>query len=362
MKHWLSLGFVGLISFSGFGISSQNSLADSLEAVRVKFGAPSLAVVLIKNGAMLEFAAVGERALGSGIPVQTTDTYHLGSLSKSFTATVIAKLVEQKVLHWDATLPELFPNQPMLAVYKSITLEQMLFHVAGFAANVDDKSVYSWQLEPQKARALYLEQALNQAPVTNPFVRVAYSNIGFVLASLAAEQATGKNWEALISEIIFVPLEMTNCAFGTRFKALSQPHGHQQIGTRVVAVSPEIPNGNSNVLFGADGIRCSMQDLGKYLLAHLNGERGSDGIVSSTSFKYLHRPRADGGQGISAALGWFVFPNGALWHNGSNTLNYAEMIVNAKTNLAIGIATNTPTELGAALSEAALNAVVQRLR
>ncbi len=359
MKHWLGIGLLGLFSFSSLGFSSQSSLSSTLETIRLKFGAPSLAATIVKNGAILESAAVGERAIGSEVAVQMDDMYHLGSLSKSFTATLIAKLVEQKLLAWDSTLETIFSKQKMLPAYRKVTLEQLLFHVAGFAANVE--LVDSWQLEPQKARGLYLEKALNQAPEHSAGQMVAYSNTGFVLASLAAEQVTGKSWEKLIQEFIFAPLEMKNCAFGTRFAKLTQPHGHQQNGTILVAVSPELPNGNSNVLFGADGIRCSLPDLGKYLLAHLNGENGTGGIVSSQSFAYLHQPRINAGQGIYAALGWFIFPNGAIWHNGSNTLNFAEMIILPKANLAVAIATNSPIGLGSAVTEAAMDAVLKWL-
>ncbi len=359
MKHWLGVALLSVFSLSSLGFSSQNSLASTLEAVRLKFGAPSLAATVVKNGAVLESAAVGERAIGSKVAVQLGDMYQLGSLSKSFTATLIAKLVEQKLLGWDTTLEEVFSDQKMLLAYRKVTIQEILFHVAGFAANVEDSAVYSWELEPQKARAMYLEKALNQTPEARQMV--AYSNIGFVVASLAAEKVTGKKWENLIREYIFAPLELKNCAFGTRFPVLTQPHGHQQVGKTVMAVSPELPNGNSNVLFGADGIRCSLPDLGKYLLAHLNGENGTSGIVSSQSFKYLHQPRANAGQGIYAALGWFIFPDGAIWHNGSNTLNFAEMIIFPKANLAIGIATNSPIDLGAAVTEAAMAAIINWL-
>jgi hypothetical protein len=115
-------------------------------------------------------------------------------------------------------------------------------------------------------------------------------------------------------------------------------------------------------LYGADGLRCSVADFAKYTLAHLNGERGTNGIISSQSFVFLHRARMNAGQDIRTALGWFVFPNGALWHNGSNTLNYAEVIINARSNLAIVVFTNAPTEFGARVAEETFERVGQWLR
>lgn len=314
-------------------------LGPILERVRASSGLPSLSAVVVKGGKVVSRAVVGERAIKSGVAVTLRDQYQLGSISKSFTATVIARLVEQGKLRWDATLEQLLPDVPKLEAYKSVTLEMLLYHVAGFPADIKDPSVYDWNLEPSAARERYLEIALLTDPEFAPGQMVAYSNIGYVIASLIAERAGGKPWDALVREIVLEPLGM-RCGFGVIFAPLTNPHPHSIQNGRVTALQPVAGNGNSPVLNGADNLRCSMNDLGLYLAAHLEGERGQDGIIKSTSFKFLHRARANGGQDIRAALGWFVFPSGEIWHNGSNTLNYAEMILMPAQDTAIAVATN----------------------
>ncbi len=321
---------------SSFG---QPDLTPILERVRASYGLPSLTAVLVEGGKVVSNAVVGERAIGSGVSVTLTDQYQLGSISKSFTATVIARLVEQGKLRWNMTLEELLPDMKIRDAYKSVTLEMLLYHFAGFPADVKNKSVYDWNLEPGAARKKYLELALVSVPEFKPGEMVAYSNIGYVIASLIAERAGGKPWDALVREIVLEPLGM-NCGFGVIFPALTNPHPHAIKDGGAQALEPAAGNGNSPVLNGADNLRCSMGDLGLYLAAHLEGERGRDGILRSQTFKFLHRARADGGQGIRAALGWFIFPDGEIWHNGSNTLNYAEMILLPRQDAAIAVATN----------------------
>jgi CubicO group peptidase (beta-lactamase class C family) len=359
----MKLFVVALLLCASLGFSSRGSLVSVLESIVRETKTPALAAAVLQNGALLEAAAVGERALGSGVKVQTADAFHLGSLSKGVTATLLAKLVEDGVLRFDATLEQLFAGASIHPSLRRVTLEQLLSHTAGFAANLPDERLYDWALEPSVARKMYLEQALSAAPDYTPGRVVGYSNIGYVLAGLAAEQATGKPWEELVRRFVFEPLEMKSCAFGTRFTNFSAPHGHEETkhgGLR--SVLPEQPNGNSAVLYGADGLRCSVADFAKYTLAHLNGERGVNGIVSSQSFRFLHRARMNAGQDIRTALGWFVFPNGALWHNGSNTLNYSEVVINAQNNLAIVVFTNAPTEFGARVAEQTFDALVAWLK
>jgi CubicO group peptidase (beta-lactamase class C family) len=361
---WTRLFAVAAFAFpidsSSASQTAPKSFDDVLEGVRKKHNVPSLAAVLIREGAVVASATVGERALGSGVPVQLTDTYQLGSVSKSFTATMIAKLVEQNVLRWNATLEQLLPDQRMSASYRKVRLEQLLFHAGGFPANIEGDAPYDWDLEPSKARALYLESALSSTPLSAPGEKFSYSNMGYIVAAIIAERTTGKSWEQLVKELVLEPLRLQSCDFGTRFEALTQPHGHEfDDSNRLVAVSPEEPNGNSPVMFGADGLRCSLADMSRYLLAHLSGIRGENSAILSSSFAVLHTARLETGNGTSAAMGWFVFPNGIEVHDGSNTINYARVILGAQKNVALFIGMNAPTELGAEVAEEATQAIFE---
>ena len=327
-------------------------LAPILERIRVKYALPSIAAVAVRDGAVVSVAAVGERALGSGVGVTVNDAYHLGSLSKSFTATVLGKLVELGKIRWDMTLSEAFPTIQMRPEFKPVTLEMLLTHRAGFSANVEDPSTYAGSSDWDLIRQRYLVAALSDAPAYPPGRFVAYANTGYVIASLMAEKVSGASWQALVRQYIYEPLAMKSCTFGTSFPALGNPHPHRWDGVNPVPLEPLLENGNPPALDGADNVRCSLPDLGKYLAAHLSGERGADGILKAATFKELHRPRANGGQGIYMAFGWLVFSNGQLWHNGSNTLNYAEMALSAKQNFAVAVATNAPVELNKSVQQA----------
>ena len=332
-------GALGQTSGASETNQGQPDLRPLLERVRAQYNLPSLGAVLVRGNQVVSSAVMGERAVGSGVAVTLADQYQLGSLSKSFTATLLARLVEQGRLRWDTTLGQVFTDAPMLDAYKAVTLEMLLSHTAGFPANVKDETVYDWTLEPAQARAQYLRLALQLEPEFWPGRTVAYSNVGYVIASLVAERVANQPWDALVRQFILGPLGM-NCGFGVIFAPMTNPHPHRLLFGRALPLLPEAGNGNSPVLNGADNLRCSVGDLGAYLGAHLSGELGQDGIISSNSMKFLHRARQNAGQDIRTALGWFVFPDAAIWHNGSNTLNHAEMMLVPRRNLAVGVVIN----------------------
>jgi CubicO group peptidase (beta-lactamase class C family) len=80
---------------------------------------------------------LGERRLGSGVAVTINDLWHIGSCTKSMTATLIARLVEQGYLEWDAPIAPIFAEQGAVvnAGFNRITLRHLLAHQAGMPAD-----------------------------------------------------------------------------------------------------------------------------------------------------------------------------------------------------------------------------------
>jgi len=77
------------------GTPNDGNLATVLETARAGHGVPALATVLIENGAVIEMGAVGNRVIDGQENVTTSDQWHLGSISKSMTSTLVAVLIER---------------------------------------------------------------------------------------------------------------------------------------------------------------------------------------------------------------------------------------------------------------------------
>ncbi len=74
---------------------------------------PALGVVIVNQTETLGIAVAGQRSLDHSTLIKETDRWHLGSLTKSMTAVVAARMVARGEVRFDSTLAEVL-EVPML--------------------------------------------------------------------------------------------------------------------------------------------------------------------------------------------------------------------------------------------------------
>ena len=79
---------------------------------------------------------VGVREAGTERAAKVSDRFHIGSVTKSMTATMIARLIERGELSWELTLGKALADVEMHPVYREVTLHQLLRHRAGIVAHL----------------------------------------------------------------------------------------------------------------------------------------------------------------------------------------------------------------------------------
>ena len=225
----------------------QPFLDRTLAATREKDHLPAVAALVQIHGKLAGEAALGVRALGHPEPVTTNDRWHIGSDTKAFTATLIARLVEKGVMRFDDTLAASFPAfaKAMDPAYRNVTMTQLLSHTAGLPPLTDDKDLPPFMAVIKSANGVKAQRAaIARKYLTMPPASkagdFAYSNLGFIIAGAIAEACTGKTWEDLIRDQIFAPLGIKNAGFGppgTPGK-LDQPWGHKEEAGKLVALDP----------------------------------------------------------------------------------------------------------------------------
>ena len=297
------------------------SLASELEAIRQEYQLPAVAGGIFTAEGLQHQAAVGVRKLGSDVPVTDHDLWHLGSCTKAMTATLLATLVQQGKLSWDSTLAELFPEvaEEMDASFRQITLVHLLTHRSGLPANGP-----WWELgdgkSPTQQRHELLRQMCQQPLAHPPGSHYEYSNVGYALAGLMAEQVLEQSWEEALQQRVFEPLDMPagQVGFGVPGPRgeLDQPWGHRT-GSDQQLVPRQHDNAPS--LGPAGIVHASLDAWAKFLAAHL---QRPPRLLKPELWEQLHTPPAEG----NYALGWVVverpWAGQALNHTGSNTLNY----------------------------------------
>jgi CubicO group peptidase (beta-lactamase class C family) len=328
-----------------------------LERLRAQAGAPALAAALRRGDDPPTIWVTGEREAGSGSSATAADLWHLGSITKSMTATLVARLVDAGRVNWTDTLGEALgaAAPAMRPAYRSATFLHLLSHRAGLPANLplDVLAGYPRAAADSRAdRLRYLGKALAQAPIGPAERTFEYSNTGYVAAAAMLEARLGESWETLIRDWLFKPLGLATAGFGAPGGAgvLEQPIGHGP-GPRG-ALTPYRPgdpvNDNPAVLGPAGRVHMSLPDLLTFLTAH----RDRTALLTSDAWRKLHTPPFGG----DYALGWIVRPDGALWHNGSNTLWYAEALVQPAQGIVAAAAANLAAAQGA-VGEALAGAV-----
>jgi CubicO group peptidase (beta-lactamase class C family) len=309
------------------------TLESRIEAIRVEAGLPALGGAIVTVDGLEGVWVTGTRRAGGEEKVAADDQWHLGSCTKSMTATLIALLVTRGDLAWDTPLAELWPEvaSQVHVDYLDVTLADVLCHRAGLPANPpellaalgDDRSL------PEQRESLALA-VLTSPPVHPPKGKLLYSNTGFMIAGHIAEVVTKKPWEELMRTLLFQPLGMTSAGFGppgTPDKC-DQPRGHGEDGSYL---EPGPLADNPPVIGPAGTVHASLADWAKYIQLHLKGARGDVKVGEITltreTFARLHTPYD--GAGMSYGYGWGIenrpWAGGdgtALWHNGSNTMWY----------------------------------------
>lgn len=160
----------------------------------------------------------GQRNL-AGQPVAISDHWNLSSDGKAMTATMIARLVERKLLRWDTPLAQMLPDlaADMHSEYRDVTLLELLSHRAGLPENLSDlaffKTFYG-NAQPLPAQRLdYLRRAVAEAPIGPARGNASYSNICLILVGAIAERATGRSYEQLMQQEVFRPLGIQSARF-----------------------------------------------------------------------------------------------------------------------------------------------------
>lgn len=200
---------------------------------------------LVEAGAV-NIGVAGLRKLGEPALVQTGDVFYFGSNGKAMTAMALARMVELGQLSWTMRLTDAVPAliDVLHADYAKVTLAELLNHKAGLPAFTGGGEAESrFQLEitnqylknpsalPSEIRAqrLYLARwILGQAPALTPGSAYSYSNAGYLIAAMMAEQVTGQAFEALFQQHFVSRLGLSSMEWRTvPERSPYQPTGHE---------------------------------------------------------------------------------------------------------------------------------------
>lgn len=183
---------------------------------KVAQGLPGISM-LIETPEGIWSGAAGVADIPNNIAMQACSLHKIGSITKTFSATLILKLYEQGKLdlddlisdHLDTTIVSRLPNG------NEVTIRNLLNHASGIPDHLDlDYSLDYFDNPTRVFTALEdITYIYDESADFPPGTKVEYSNVNYTLLGLIAEQITGKTGTQLYREMIFDPLRMNASHF-----------------------------------------------------------------------------------------------------------------------------------------------------
>ena len=206
------------------------ALEESLEAAFEKSfqdsGVPgAIAAVRTPDGTWVRSLGVANKA--SGQPMQADMHHRIGSVTKTFTATLLLQAAARGQISLDDTIDQYVEGIPN---GDEITLRQMADMSSGIASYTDNEQFQEDLFADPEAVWTPEELArigIKDSPLFDPGKGWHYSNTNYVLLGMVLEQVTGKPIERLYSKQIIKPLHLKETSFPDAADAsIPEPYDH----------------------------------------------------------------------------------------------------------------------------------------
>ena len=221
-------------------------------------------VAVSKNGEIIFTKSTGFADVENNLKATEKTKYRIGSISKSFTAVLTLKAVEEKKIDLNQTIDKWFPS---ITNAKEITVKHLLSHRSGIHNFTDDKDYLTWNTQP-KTETKLIEIIQKGGSDFKPDSKAEYSNSNFVLLSYILEKIFAKSYSDLLQEFIVKPIGLTNTyVFGKINPNNNECKSYSFSGTWKLETETDF-----TIPLGAGAITSTPSDLTKFADALFGGK------------------------------------------------------------------------------------------
>jgi CubicO group peptidase (beta-lactamase class C family) len=304
------------------------------ESSRLRFSVPGMAVAVIQGKNTVFSKGYGARVQGELATVDTATVFQIGSISKSFTATVMGSLVDEGKAAFEDHVIDRYPRFQMYDSW--VTREFMIWDLmaqhSGMAPYAGDSAVTIGF-----TRQDFVNGLRHLKPVSSFRSEFAYVNNLWLAVAALQETLTGRTWEDLVAARVFTPLGMTSATTSVDglLKGANVALPHILVDGVPTPTRADFWDIDAVYTFGpAGGINANVLDMASYVAAHLNqGAFRDKTILKPETARWLHDPKtiitvkgpANVQRGALAqgpafyCQGWLrqlLSPTPLVWHNG----------------------------------------------
>lgn len=255
--------------------------------------------------------------------------FEIGSITKVFTSTVLASLIENKKLKIKDEINAYYPFAFKDSI--QLTFESLANHTSGLARLPENLDL-SNQLNPYKDYGKTQIEAFLKSFLkleNEPSTKYAYSNIGAGLLGYTLGISQGTDFQTLLQKQVFDKYQMINSVTSPTNLGNNLVQGLNKKGEIV-------SNWDFDVLLAAGGILSTSEDLAKFTNAQFNPENKELELTRKTTFE----SKGD----IKIGLGWHIIKskNGKdlFWHNGGTGGYSSSIVMNIEDKSAVIVLSN----------------------
>lgn len=183
-----------------------DSLLNSFEENKMGMGTISI----FKDGKEIYQKPIGFSNLDSKTKADEFTKYRIGSVTKTFTATILMQLIDEKKLSLNTTLNTYFPK---IKNAERITIENLLYHRSGLHNVTSEEGFINWISKPRNRKEM-LEKFIKNGVDFEPNTKTSYSNTNYILLSYIAEDLDKKSFSEILTNRITEPLHLTRTLYG----------------------------------------------------------------------------------------------------------------------------------------------------
>jgi CubicO group peptidase (beta-lactamase class C family) len=290
-----------------------NDFEQFVEKARVLSKVPGVAVGVIQNGKLIYSKGFGVRELGKPEPVTPETLFMIGSITKSLTTFMMARLVDEGLFTWDTPVTQLMPTFALgdEAMTKKLTMQNTVSASTGMPRQ-DMELLFNYNTATPESR---LEAMKTMKPTTGFGETFQYSNGmvaagGYIAAhALYQEKKLGDAYDTAMQTRVLDPIGMPSSTFDfatVAKKVHALPHGFSLKGDHVamdiVTDSSPVPVRPAGALWS------NIPDMARYLMAELNKGVTPEGVrvISEKNILKRREPQIKITDEMSYGLGWVV--------------------------------------------------------
>jgi CubicO group peptidase (beta-lactamase class C family) len=288
--------FLVLVSNMGFAQTKIEQIEELLSTYE-EYGKFNGSVLVSDQGKVIYKKGFGMANMEWDIPNQPNTKHRLGSITKQFTAMLILQLVAEGKLDLQAPITNYLTDYPK-ASGDIITSHHLLTHTSGipnytsFPTFMEDNSRNPYT--PEEFVKMFADKELDFTPGE----KFSYSNSGYFLLGVLIEKLSGKSYEQMLQDKIFIPLNMKDSGYDNHEDILkNRATGYEKQGRDYINSSYL----DMSIPYAAGSIYSTVEDLFKWDQSLYTTE-----ILSKNYMTLYFEPQISAWGNSHYAYGWGV--------------------------------------------------------